>query len=136
MLRKFRRTKPLFSQQDRINLRWFWDNYLKRKSPWLLLVLVAILIQGVAYQQFLALTESGLRVIFESGSAWELARVCAIVFMLFAVRGLMSYLTPRLSVWLASNAVLQMREDMINHLMLLDLSYFERTKSGEIILRM
>jgi len=136
MLRKFRRTKPLFSQQDRINLRWFWDNYLKRKSPWLLLVLVAILIQGVAYQQFLALTESGLRVIFESGSAWELARVCAIVFFLFAVRGVMSYLSPRLSVWLASNAVLEMRDDMINHLMLLDLSYFERTKSGEIILRM
>ena len=133
---KLRRTKPLFSAQDRINLRWFWDNYLKSKSPWLLVVLGTVLIQGVAYQQFLALTESGLRVIFESGSAWELARVCAIVFMLFAVRGLMSYLTPRLSVWLASNAVLQMREDMIDHLMRLDLSYFERTKSGEIILRM
>ena len=133
---KLRRTKPLFSEQDRKNLRWFWDNYLKSKSPWLLVVLVAILIQGVAYQQFLALTESGLRVIFESGSAWELARVCVIVFLLFAVRGLMSYLSPRLSVWLASNAVLEMRDDMINHLMLLDLSYFERTKSGEIILRM
>ena len=133
---KLRRTKPLFSAQDRKNLRWFWDNYLKSKSPWLLVVLVAILIQGVAYQQFLALTESGLRVIFESGSAWELARVCVIVFLLFALRGLMSYLSPRLSVWLASNAVLEMRDDMINHLMLLDLSYFERTKSGEIILRM
>jgi len=133
---RFRRTRPLFSAQDRQNLRWFWDNYLKSKSPWLLVVLVAILIQGVAYQQFLALTESGLRVIFESGSAWELARVCVIVFLLFAIRGLMSYLSPRLSVWLASNAVLEMRDDMINHLMLLDLSYFERTKSGEIILRM
>jgi len=133
---RFRRTRPLFSTQDRQNLRWFWNNYLKSKSPWLLVVLVAILIQGVAYQQFLALTESGLRVIFESGSAWELARVCVIVFLLFAVRGLMSYLSPRLSVWLASNAVLEMRDDMINHLMLLDLSYFERTKSGEIILRM
>src|SRR6056297_2869357 len=133
---KLRRTKPLFSAQDRQNLLWFWNNYLKNKSPWLLVVLVAILIQGVAYQQFLALTESGLRVIFESGSAWELARVCVIVFLLFAIRGLMSYLSPRLSVWLASNAVLEMRDDMINHLMLLDLSYFERTKSGEIILRM
>ncbi|MEI4263471.1 ABC transporter ATP-binding protein [Roseovarius sp. D0-M9] len=133
---KLRRTKPLFSAQDRRNLRWFWDNYLKSKSPWLLVVLGTVLIQGFVYQQFLALTESGLRVIFESGSAWELARVCAIVFMLFSVRGVMSYLTPRLSVWLASNAVLQMREDMIDHLLRLDLSYFERTKSGEIILRM
>lgn len=136
MLSKFRRTKPLFSTQDRKNLRWFWDNYLKKKSPWLLVVLGTIMIQGLAYQQFLALTKSGLQVIFESGSSWELIRVCIIVFLLFAVRGLMSYINPRLSVWLASNAVLQMREDMINHLMRLDLSFFERTKSGEIILRM
>lgn len=136
ILSKFRKTRPLFSRQDWINLRWFWDNYLKRKSPWLLVVLGTVLVQGVVYQQFLALTESGLRVIFESGSAWELVQVCAIVFVLFAVRGVMSYLSPRLSVWLASNAVLQMRDDMINHLMRLDLSYFERTKSGDIILRM
>ena len=136
MLSKFRRTKPLFSTQDRTNLRWFWDNYLKKKSPWLLVVLGTIMIQGLAYQQFLALTKSGLQVIFESGNAWELIRVCVVVFLLFTVRGLMSYINPRLSVWLASNAVLQMREDMINHLMRLDLSFFERTKSGEIILRM
>jgi ABC-type multidrug transport system fused ATPase/permease subunit len=101
-----------------------------------LVVLGTILIQGVAYQQFLSLTESGLRVIFESGDTGELARVCAIVFILFAVRGLMSYLSPRLSVWLASDAVLKMRDDMLNHLMMLDLAFFERTKSGEIILRL
>jgi len=136
LLSKFRERKPLFSQQDRVNLWWFWDSYLKNKSLWLLVVLGTILIQGVAYQQFLALTKSGLNVIFENGNAWELVRVCVIVFLLFSVRGLMSYLNPRLSVWLASNAVLQMREDMISHLMRLDLSFFERTKSGEIILRM
>lgn len=131
-----RRTEPVFSEQDRENIRWFWDNYLKDKTPWLLVVLIAVLIQGVAYQQFLALTESGLRVIFENGDLGELVRVCAIVFMLFSLRGLMAYLSPRLSVWLASNAVLQMRDDMINHLMRLDLAFFERTKSGHIILRL
>jgi len=133
---RFRKSKPLFSEKDRENLRWFWDNYLKSKSPWLLVVLATILIQGVAYQQFLALTETGLRVIFESGSAWELVRVCVIVFFLFVVRGVMSYLSPRLSVWLASNAVLEMRDDMIDHLMRLDLAFFERTRSGDIILRL
>ena len=131
---RFRKAKPLFSEKDRENLRWFWDNYLKSKSPWLLVVLGTILVQGVAYQQFLALTETGLRVIFESGSAWELARVCAIVFLLFAVRGVMSYLSPRLSVWLASNAVLEMRDDMIDHLMRLDLAFFEYFVSCVLIL--
>ena len=136
VLSKFRSSKALFSAQDRKNLRWFWDHYLKSKSLWLLVVLGTIMIQGLAYQQFLSLTKSGLKVIFESGSSWELVRVCVIVFCLFTVRGVMSYINPRLSVWIASDAVLKMREDMINHLMRLDLSFFEHTNSGEIILRM
>lgn len=125
-----------FTPRDRDNIRWFWDKYLKSKSPWLLLVLGMILIQGVVYQQFLSLTESGLRIIFESGQIRDLAEICAVVFGLFFVRGLMSYLSPRLSVWLASNAVLAMRTDLIDHLMKLDLAYFERTKSSDVILRL
>ena len=128
--------RPLFSANDKDNIRWFWNSYLKEKSPWLLVVMGMILIQGLVYQQFLALTEDGLRVIFEDGALTDLIQVCLIVFALFATRGLMSYLVPRLSIWLASDAVLKMRTDLISHLMLLDLEYFERTKSGDIILRL
>ncbi len=128
--------RPLFSELDRSNISWFWRNYLKSKTPWLFLVLGMITIQGLVYQQFLALTENGLRVIFEDGALRDLIRVCAIVFGLFTTRALMSYLIPRLSVWLASDAVMRMRRDLIDHLMTLDLAYFERTHSGEIILRL
>ncbi len=127
---------PLFSDVDKDNIRWFWTNYLKDKSPWLLVVLGMIMIQGLVYQQFLELTESGLRVIFDDGKITDLIRVCVIVFILFATRGIMSYLVPRLSVWLASDAVLRMRTDLISHLVMLDLAFFERTKSGDIILRL
>lgn len=125
-----------FSESDRENIRWFWHQYLKDKSLWLLLVLGMIFVQGAVYQQFLALTETGLRVIFESGGLSDLLRICAIVFGLFFIRGLMSYISPRLSVWMASNAVLKMRSDLIDHLMKLDLAFFERTKSSEVILRL
>lgn len=128
--------RPLFTPRDKENIRWFWENYLKQKSPWLLLVLGMIMVQGLVYQQFLSLTEDGLRVIFDSGAISDLMRVCAIVFALFTVRGLMSYLVPRLSVWLASDAVLQMRRDLIDHLMTLDLAFYERTTPGDIILRL
>ncbi len=130
------RRAPLYSPADRDNLRWLWARYLRRKSPWLLLVLGMILIQGLVYQQFLAMTESGLRVIFDSGSARDLALVCLVVFFLFAVRALMSYLVPRLTVWISNDAIYEMRRDLIDHLMKLDLAYFERTKSGEIIQRL
>ena len=126
---------PLYSVQDRDNIRWFWQRYLKSKAPWLVLVLFMLLIQGLVYQQFLANTEQGLRVIFESGSMSDLLWVCAVVFGLFFLRGTISYLVPMVTVWVSNTAIFEMRRDLINHLMSLDLSYFERTKSGEIILK-
>ena len=128
--------RPMFTELDRNNIKWFWDNYLKSKSPWLLVVLGMITIQGLVYQQFLALTEDGLRVIFDSGAMSDLVRVCAIVFGLFTTRAIISYLIPRLSVRLASDAVMKLRRDLIDYLMTLDLAFFERTQSGEIILRL
>ena len=135
---KPKRTKrePLYTARDRDNLRWLWSKYLRQKLPWLLLVLLMILVQGVVYQQFLSMTESGLRVIFDSGTVSDLVWVCGVVFFLFAVRGLMSYLVPRVTVWVSNDAIFQMRRDLIHHLMALDLAYFERTKSGEIIQRL
>ena len=124
---------PLYSQADRDNIRWFWSRYMSRKTKWIALVLVMLVIQGLVYQQFLSNTESGLRVIFDSGTMGQLAWVCAIVFGLFAVRGLMSYLVPLITVWISNEAIYEMRRDLIGHLMALDLAYFERTKSGEII---
>lgn len=125
-----------FSSKDRENISWFWIKYLKAKTPWLILVLVLIAVQGAVYQQFLVLTEDGLRVIFDSGSINDLVWVCGIVFALFTTRAVISYIIPRLSVWLASEAVMQMRRDLIDHLMTLDLAFFERTQPGEIILRL
>ena len=48
----------------------------------------------------------------------------------------MSYLVPRVSVWIASDAVEKMRNDLIDHMMTLDLAYFERTAPGDMILRL
>lgn len=135
-LRKGKEAKPFFSPTDRDNVKWFWDNFLKKNTPWLFVVFGLILLQAFAYQQFLSLTEDGLRVIFEQGQVRDLVRVCAIVFGLFALRGVISYVIPRMSVWLASGAVAELREQLIRHMMTLDLAFFERTSPGDIILRL
>ncbi|MDO5759229.1 MAG: ABC transporter ATP-binding protein [Rhodobacterales bacterium] len=126
----------MFSPKDRDNIKWFWRLYLRDKTPWLIVVLIMVSLQAFVYQQFLSLTENGLRVIFDEGSIQKLVKVCAIVFILFLTRGLLSYVVPRLSVWLAGNAVRSMRQDLIRHYLRLDLAYFEKTKSGDIILRL
>ncbi|WP_135502381.1 ABC transporter ATP-binding protein [Roseovarius aestuariivivens] len=123
----------LYSQADRDNMRWFWRHYLRKHSGMLLVVLGLILVQGLVYQQFLAMTESGLRVIFDSGALRELIMVCVVVFLLFTVRGVVSFLAPMITVRISNQAIFEMRRDLVNHLMSLDLAYFERTKSGEII---
>ncbi len=128
--------RPLFSAQDRSNLRWFWSGYLRKNSPWLLLVFGMLALQGYVYKEFLTLTETGLRVIFENAEMRKLIEVCLLVFLLFSVRAILSYLVPRISVWLASSAIAQMRVDLTNHLLRLDLAYFERKKTGDTILRL
>ncbi|MEM9129860.1 MAG: ABC transporter ATP-binding protein [Pseudomonadota bacterium] len=128
--------KPMFTPQDIDNIKWFWHNYLKDKTGWLVLVLVMVGFQAVVYQQFLALTENGLRVIFDSGSLSQLIKICGFVFALFLTRAVLSYVVPRISVWLASNAVRSMRQDMITHILRLDLSYFEKTKSGVLLMKL
>ena len=133
---KRKERRPMFNDQDKDNISWFWHTYLKKRTPWLGLVMVMILIQGFAYQQFISLTESGLRVIFEKGEVAGLVGVCAMVMGIFTIRAIMSYCVPRISVWLASDSVYKMRRDLIDHMMSLDLAFFERTKSGDIILRL
>ena len=121
-----------FSAQDRDNLRWFRARYLKGKTAWLLLVLGMILLQGVIFQLFLMITEDGLRVIFDNGKARDLGMVSAAVFGLFLARAVMSYLVPRITLWISNDAIYEMRRDLIAHLMTLDLAYFERIKPAKI----
>ena len=74
--------KAMFSETDKVNIGWFWKNYIKEKARWLLLILCMIIIQGLVYQQFLVYTERGLRVIFENGKFLDLVRICGFVILL------------------------------------------------------
>ncbi|MBB5515871.1 ATP-binding cassette subfamily B protein/subfamily B ATP-binding cassette protein MsbA [Rubricella aquisinus] len=133
---KTRKKGPLFTPVDKVNIGWFFRKYLRPKLGWLGLIFVLILAQGVVYQQFLAMTEEGLRVIFDSGTIRELLIICAMVFGLFTFRAVTSYVVPRVSAIVANDAIYQMRRDLIARLMRLDLAFFERTPSSEVILRL
>ncbi len=128
--------KKFFTEADREAIRWFWDNYFKKRTPVLLFVFGLIALQGLVYQQFLRLTEDGLRIVFESGSLRDLAAVCATVFGVFVFRGIISFFVPRISTQVASSAVEELRNDMISHYLTLDLAFFDRSSSGDMTLRL
>ena len=125
----------LFSEKDKSNIAWFWRRYLKRKTPWLGLILALVLLEGFVLQKFLAITETGLRVIFEQGDIIDLLWICLVVFLIFMVRALVSFVVPTLSVRLASGAVLELRSDLIRHVLYMDQRFFDRTNASDLILR-
>lgn len=124
------------SDQDTENIKWFWNNYMRSRVGWLVLVSVLIIFQGLAYQQFLVLTETGLRVIFESGSYKDLIWVCLAVFIIFSIRAVMSFLIPTISAKLSTAALFELRRDLAKHVLHLPQKYFDEESSGGLILRL
>ena len=125
-----------FSQRDQNNLKWFWENYIRARSKWLLLVFFLIIFQGFVYQQFLVLTESGLRVIFSSGSFGDLVWVCLAILLIFSVRAFTSFVIPTISAKLSTSALYELRRDLTRHILHLPQKYFDKTSSGDLILRL
>ena len=125
-----------FTERDKKNLKWFWHNYMRRRAKWLILVLILIIFQAFVYQQFLVLTESGLRVIFSNGTFGDLIWVCFAILLIFSVRAFTSFVIPTVSAKLSTTALLELRYDLTQHILHLPQSYFDKTSSGDLILRL
>ena len=128
--------RKLFSNRDKSNLKWFWTNYMRERAGWLLLVFFLIIFQGLVYQQFLVLTETGLRVIFKTGTFRELVWVCLAILAIFSVRAFTSFVIPTISAKLSTAALFELRRDLAEHVLKLPQPYFDKVNSGELILRM
>ena len=125
-----------FSDRDKSNLKWFWKNYMRVRAKWLVFVLLLIIFQGVVYQQFLVLTESGLRVIFSNGTFTDLIWVCLAILLIFSVRAFTSFVIPTISAKLSTAALLELRHDLTRHILHLPQAYFDKTSAGDLILRL
>ena len=126
-----------FSRRDKKNLSWFWQSYMRTRVKWLVFVLFLIIFQGFVYQQFLGFLQSlVLRLIFSSGSFSELIWVCLAILIIFTVRAFTSFVIPTISAKLSTSALLELRHDLTQHILRLPQSYFDKTSSGELILRL
>ena len=109
---------------------------MRSRTKWLVLVFLLIIFQGFVYQQFLVLTESGLRVIFSSGSFKDLIWVCLAILVIFSVRALASFIIPTISAKLSTSALFELRRDLAAHVLRLPQSYFDKVSSADLILRL
>ena len=109
---------------------------MRTRAKWLIFVFLLIIFQGFVYQQFLVLTESGLRVIFSSGTFSELILVCLAILLIFTVRAFTSFVIPTISAKLSTSALFELRHDLTQHILQLPQSYFDKISSGDLILRL
>ena len=109
---------------------------MRSRTKWLILVFLLIIFQGFVYQQFLVLTESGLRVIFSSGSFKDLIWVCLAILLIFSVRALTSFIIPTISAKLSTSALFELRRDLAARVLRLPQSYFDKVSSADLILRL
>ena len=108
---------------------------MRARTKWLILVFLLIIFQGFVYQQFLVLTESGLRVIFSSGSFKDLIWVCLAILLIFLC-ALTSFIIPTISAKLSTSALFELRRDLAAHVLRLPQSYFDKVSSADLILRL
>ena len=113
-----------FSDRDKKNLKWFWQNYMRSRAKWLVFVAILIILQGFVYQQFLVLTESGLRVIFSSGQFSDLIWVCLAILLIFSVRAFTSFVIPSISAKLSTAAIFELRHNLTQHIFYIAASIF------------
>ena len=109
---------------------------MRSRAKWLVFVAILIIFQGFVYQQFLVLTESGLRVIFSSGNFNDLIWVCLAILLIFSVRAFTSFVIPTISAKLSTAAIFELRHDLTKHILHLPQSYFDKTSSGDLIMRL
>ncbi len=64
-----------------------------------------------------------------------LFKVCAGVFVVFLLKGLFNYLHQILMITLQERVIKRMRDDLFRRIERLPISFFERTRSGELISR-
>ncbi len=109
---------------------------MRSRTKWLVLVFLLVIFQGFVYQQFLVLTESGLRVIFSRGSFKDLILVCLAILLIFSVRALTSFIIPTISAKLSTSALFELRRDLAAHVLRLPQAYFDKVSSADLILRL
>ena len=100
MINKANLKYKFLSEQDTENIKWFWNNYMRSRVGWLVCFNTHYF-QGWFISNF-STHETGLRVIFESGSYKDLIWVCLAVFIIFSVRAVMSFLIPTISATINS----------------------------------
>jgi subfamily B ATP-binding cassette protein MsbA len=99
----------------------------------LLLAIIGNMLYGIVDVSLLELVKRLIDQGFIDHNKTFIQWIPFIIIGIFIVRGLASFLSTFFMGWVGRNVVMNIRQQMFNHLMRLPSEYFDRTTSGEIL---
>ncbi|HAJ85082.1 MAG: ABC transporter ATP-binding protein [Planktomarina sp.] len=114
---------------------WLWQGYLRRHIWILGLIVVLMMIEGSMIGGLAWMMQPLFDGVFEGGSYAQLWNVGAIVFGLFLARGILSVVHRVLMTKIAKESVADLQNDLLGHILRLDLGFFSRHAPGYLMER-
>ena len=114
---------------------WLWRGYLRRHMWVLAIVVVLMMIEGSMVGGLAWMMQPLFDGVFVGGSKSQLWMVGGIVLGLFLIRGVLSVVHRVLMTKIAKQSVADLQNDLLRHLLQLDLSFFSRYAPGYLMER-
>ena len=114
---------------------WLWRAYLRRHMWVLAVIVVLMMIEGSMVGGLAWMMQPLFDGVFVGGSKSQLWLVGGIVLGLFLIRGVLSVVHRVLMTKIAKQSVADLQNDLLRHLLQLDLSFFSRYAPGYLMER-
>ena len=114
---------------------WLWRGYLRRHMWVLAIIVVLMMIEGSMVGGLAWMMQPLFDGVFVGGSKSQLWMVGGIVLGLFLIRGVLSVVHRVLMTKIAKQSVADLQNDLLRHLLQLDLSFFSRYAPGYLMER-
>ena len=114
---------------------WLWREYLRRHMWVLAIIVVLMMIEGSMVGGLAWMMQPLFDGVFAGGSKSQLWLVGGIVLGLFLIRGVLSVVHRVLMTKIAKQSVADLQNDLLRHLLHLDLSFFSRYAPGYLMER-
>ena len=114
---------------------WLWREYLRRHIWVLAVIVVFMMIEGSMVGGLAWMMQPLFDGVFVGGSTSQLWLVGGIVLGLFLIRGVLSVVHRVLMTKIAKQSVADLQNDLLRHLLKLDLSFFSRYAPGYLMER-
>lgn len=111
-------------------------NYLKPHISKLVVAYIFMIVAALTTAALAKLMEPVINRVFAAKNPWELYTVGAALFMAFLIRGLATYAHSVRMNWIGQRVVATVQQQMLDHLLLSDMTYFHNNASGHLLARM